>query len=103
MSLYSDRVKITVNFNGSLGFRCSLLAEGERLPLPHRERPSREFSMETAFWIIRRAKPTIGLVCLLPSFCSPNHPRWRPERSKERTRGVSAQKNRRNAQKLHNN
>ena len=41
MSLYSDRVKITVNFNGSLGFRCSLLAEGERLPLPHRERPFR--------------------------------------------------------------
>ena len=39
MSLYSDRVKITVNFNGALGFRCSLLAEGERLPLPHRERP----------------------------------------------------------------
>ena len=29
--------------------------------------------------------------------------KWRPERSKETTRGVSAQKNRRKAQKLHYN
>ena len=45
MSLYSDRVKITVNFNGALGFRCSLLAEGERPLLAGNFRWIRHFGL----------------------------------------------------------